>query len=171
MCAAGLLGLVTLSFSACGNGDGGANGEGWQYVAMGDSLAVGVLAERGYVERYRGAINADTGATVTVTNFAVNGWQSSDLLSSLTSDTRVRNALRSAQVITWDIGGNDLRAARLDFIRGTCGGADNQDCLRRAVEQFKSNWDAIVAEILSLRSPSNAILRTMDIYNPFVAVD
>jgi lysophospholipase L1-like esterase len=74
-------------------------------------------------------------------------------------------------VVTWDIGGNDLRAVRNEYIRGSCGGADNQDCLRQAVAQFKVNWDAIVAEILSLCDPSRTILRTMDIYNPFVDLD
>lgn len=50
-------------------------------------------------------------------------------------------------------------------------GPDNQDCLRRAVAQFKLNWDAIVAEVLALRDPNATILRTMDIYNPFVVLD
>jgi lysophospholipase L1-like esterase len=138
---------------------------------LGDSLAVGVLAQQGYVPRYQQHIQTDTGATVVVTNLGVNGWQSSDLLSALRTDTRFRAAVRVAQVVTWDIGGNDLRAVRNEFILGTCGGADNQDCLRHAVAQFKTNWDAIVAEILALRDPRSTILRTMDIYNPFVDLD
>ena len=53
----------------------------------------------------------------------------------------------------------------------TCGGTDNQDCLRTAVATFQTNGDAIVIELLKLRLPSKTILRTMDIYNPYVAAD
>ena len=165
-----LLGL--LSLAGCG-GDSSNESQNptWQYAALGDSLAVGILAQQGYVPRYQQHIQTDTGATVMLTNLGVNGWQSSDLLNALRNDTRFRAAVHSAQVVTWEIGGNDLLAVRREFISGTCGGADNQECLRQAVVQFKSNWDAIVAEILAQRDPRNTILRTMDIYNPFVAVD
>jgi lysophospholipase L1-like esterase len=164
--------LLAMTLSGCGGETSGEPPtETWQYVALGNSLAVGVLAERGYVPRYQQHIQADTGRTVVLTNLGVNGWQSADLLAALRGDARFRNAIRQAQVVTWEIGGNDLRAVRLDFIRGTCGGADGEDCLRRAVAQFKTNWDAIVAEILALRGGNPAILRTMDIYNPFVALD
>ena len=165
-----LLGL--LSLAGCG-GESSSDSQSptWPYAALGDSLAVGVLAEQGYVPRYQRNIQTDTGATVVLTNLGVNGWQSSDLLNALRNDTGFRAAILSAQVVTWDIGGNDLLAVRQEFIRGTCGGADNQECLRQAVAQFKVNWDAIVAEILAQRDPRNTILRTMDIYNPFVALD
>lgn len=39
------------------------------------------------------------------------------------------------------------------------------------VSTFQSNWDAITVEIISRRAPSNTILRTMDIYNPWVRAD
>jgi lysophospholipase L1-like esterase len=43
--------------------------------------------------------------------------------------------------------------------------------LRAAVSGFLTNWDSIVAEILALRSPATTIVRTMDVYNPFVGID
>ena len=46
---------------------------------------------------------------------------------------------------------------------------DNQECLRTAVESLEENWDAIIAEILSLRSTDNTIIRTAGIgYTPRV---
>jgi hypothetical protein len=39
------------------------------------------------------------------------------------------------------------------------------------VAKLKTNWDAITAEVLELRSTSNTIVRTMDIYNPYVRID
>jgi lysophospholipase L1-like esterase len=76
---------------------------------------------------------------------------------------------RLSQVVTWDIGGDDLLHAVNLFQHNQCGGADNQDCLRSAVKAFMRNWDAIVQQILALRDKNKTIIRTMDIYNPFVA--
>ncbi len=42
--------------------------------------------------------------------------------------------------------------------------ADNQDCLRKALEVYKTDTDAIIAEVVSLRSPSEALIRMRDNY-------
>ena len=143
----------------------------WDYVALGDSLATGFGAFTGYVPRYEAYIETDTGVAVTRTNLGQNGWTSSQLLSALRNDPTFRRATREAEIVTWNIGGNDLRAARNSYKNGTCGGADNQDCLRAGVAKLETNWDAITAEVLELRSTSNTIVRTMDIYNPYVRTD
>jgi lysophospholipase L1-like esterase len=143
----------------------------WDYVALGDSLATGYGAFKGYVPRYEAYIETDTGVAVTRTNLGRNGWTSSQLLSALRTDPTFRRATREAEIVTWNIGGNDLRAARNSYKNGTCGGADNQDCLRAGVAKLKTNWTAITAEVLELRSTSNTIVRTMDIYNPYVRTD
>jgi lysophospholipase L1-like esterase len=144
----------------------------WDYVALGDSLATGYGAfVKGYVPRYEAYVETDTGVAVTRTNLAQNKWTSSQLLSALSSDPTFRSATREAEIVTWNIGGNDLRAARSSYKKGTCGGVDNQDCLRASVATFKTNWTAITAEVLELRSTSDTIVRTMDIYNPYVRTD
>src|SRR5215217_1742330 len=143
----------------------------WDYVALGDSLATGFGAFRGYVPRYETHLETDTGVAVTRTNLGQNGWTSSQLLSALRSDPKFRRSTRGAEVVTWNIGGNDLRAARSSYKNKTCGGTDNQDCLRAAAARLEANWDAITAEVLSLRSTNNTIVRTMDIYNPYVRTD
>ncbi|MCS6938662.1 MAG: SGNH/GDSL hydrolase family protein [Roseiflexus sp.] len=73
--------------------------------------------------------------------------------------------------MTWDIGGNDLLRARDRYIAGTCGGLDNQQCLRDAITTFSGNWTAIVREIFALRGGRPTVYRTMDLYYPFVAQD
>jgi lysophospholipase L1-like esterase len=143
----------------------------WDYVALGDSLTTGFGAFKGYVPRYDAYIETDTGVAVTRTNLGRNGWTSSQLLSALRNDPTFRRATREAEIVTWNIGGNDLRAARNSYRKGTCGGDDNQGCLRAGVEKLKTNWDAITAEVLELRSTRNTIVRTMDIYNPYVRTD
>jgi lysophospholipase L1-like esterase len=143
----------------------------WKYTALGDSLAVGLWAAQGYVPRYRADIQTDTSATVGLTNLGKNGWTSSQLLNALKTNSTFRNAVAGSQVVTWDIGGNDFLHARERYKAKTCGGIDNQACIRSAVATFKSNWNAIIAEILNLRSPSDTIIRTMNLYNPYVNRD
>ncbi|HZH91940.1 MAG TPA: DUF4214 domain-containing protein [Pyrinomonadaceae bacterium] len=141
----------------------------WQYTALGDSLAAGLNdSQGGYVQRFRNYVQADTGRTVNLNNRGVSGATSEDLLRALRTDETLRAQIANSQIVTWNIGANDFQNAARSFQSGTCGGADNQDCLRAAVAAFKINWNAITAQILSLRSPSNTIIRTMDYYNPSV---
>lgn len=132
----------------------------WDYVALGDSLAAGVGAERGYVERYADHLRTDTGARVAVLNLGVSGQTSTELLESLREDRSMREALRGAEVITLNIGINDLGRAGEAHENGACGGVDNEECLRAAVEEVKGNWEEIVAEISGLRPAGNTIIRT-----------
>src|SRR5215212_6957736 len=82
----------------------------------------------------------------------------------------MRRALGAAEVVTFNIGINDLGHAGEAYESGVCGGGGNQDCLRAAVETLEENWGAILAELLSLRSTEITIIRTAGIgYTPRVA--
>ncbi len=155
--------LVTPAFAA--------HPTSWKYTALGDSLATGFGASRGYVPRYQDHIQRDTGTSVSLKNFGENGWKSGDLYNALRTNRTMRSSVSASRIVTWNIGGNDLRAARNLYKGATCGGADNQNCLRSTVNIFKTNWDGILTEILGLRSTSTTIIRTMDIYNPYVNED
>jgi lysophospholipase L1-like esterase len=79
----------------------------------------------------------------------------------------MRRALRGAEVVTYNIGINDLGQARASHEAGTCGGARGERCLRVAVKDFEANWDEITREILSLRSSDETIIRTAGLgYTP-----
>ena len=141
----------------------------WDYVALGDSLAVGIGARSGYVDRYASHIRTDTGARVNVVNLGQSGQTSSQLLHALRSDPSMHRALSGAEVITFNIGINDLGHAGEAYRNGTCGGDNNDECLRTAVATFEENWDAVIAELLSLRSTGDTIIRTAGIgYTPRV---
>ena len=142
----------------------------WNYVALGDSLAAGTGAQHeGYVDRYAAYIDDDTGARVSVTNLGRNGQTSSELLYNLRNDPSWRRAVGEADVLTVNIGINDLGHASEAYVGGACGGTDNQDCLRKAVQTVEVNWNAIVAELLGLRSISDTIIRSAGLgYTPFL---
>ena len=142
----------------------------WQHTALGDSLAAGIDDQQGggYVPRYRNHVQQETQVTVTLVNRGVPGWTSDDLLNALRTDQSLRAQVASSRVVTFNIGGNDVLNALQRYQAGTCGGADNQQCFGETVARFKSNWNAIIAQILSLRSTQDTVVRTMDIYNPVV---
>jgi lysophospholipase L1-like esterase len=154
-----------LSYSAAGQ-------EQWRYTALGDSLATGYTSPTGgYVLRYKNGIQADTGAAVLLSNYGFNGRSSSGLLNALRTDLAMQMSVNQSNVITWDIGLNDFMNARNSYKNKKCGGSDNQDCLRSMVASFKTNWTGIISEITFRASPMTAVIRTMDIYNPWVKAD
>jgi lysophospholipase L1-like esterase len=187
-CAGGLLGVAlvvlipfgVLLVSGCSANEGISEGTSeeittttdpppyWNYVALGDSLAAGTGASyEGYVDRYAAYLEDDTGARVSVTNLGRNGQTSSELLYALRNDPSWRRTCGEADIITINIGINDLGRAAEAYENGTCGGTDNQDCLRAAVQTVEGNWNSIIAELLSLRSTSDTIIRAAGLgYTP-----
>jgi lysophospholipase L1-like esterase len=141
------------------------------YVAFGDSLATGYGATYGYVYRYAAVLGMDTGAEVNVNDLGMDGLTSAQLRAAVENEQGARDAIEQSDVVTINIGANDLMQARLRYKAGYCGGADNQDCLRQTVADFRANWDAILTIVTGLRSPDEAIIRVTDFYNPFVDLD
>lgn len=141
------------------------------YTVLGDSIAAGLFAQRPYDRRYAETIQTTSGTQVSITNLGRIAWTGTQLLDALRTNAAFRRSVTQARVLTWNIGGNELQDARLLYRSGRCGGADNQECLRTTTARFKQNWDAILVEILALSQPAETALRTMDMYNPFVAED
>lgn len=170
------LALFVLAPGAGSLPQAGAATATWKYTALGDSLSTGAFApsNKGFVYVYGSYLNADTGASVTIDNDGANGWTSDSLVWALSAggDPMGWQAdCLGSNVITVEIGGNNFRKARDAYRAKRGGGADNLDGFRQAVAAFRSDFSGIVWSILQKRSKSNTIIRTMDGYNPFVAVD
>ncbi len=138
----------------------------WNYVALGDSITF-EPASQGLIDRYAQMLEADLGVKVNLHNWTKASDDSSALLKRLQSDSDLRQALQDADVITFEIPWGVVNEPVQSFEGITlraCGGADNQDCLRQAFGTYETDTDAIVAEIVSLRSPTQALIRTMDTY-------
>ena len=50
-------------------------------------------------------------------------------------------------------------------------GSTTRTASEASVAKLETNWDDITAEVLELRSTKPTIVRTMDIYNPYIRTD
>jgi lysophospholipase L1-like esterase len=141
----------------------------FQYTALGNSIAFGVGASfnvndtenhgYGYVYYFRDFLSTIFPCTNLI-NRAQPGFTSSNLLQQLqNNDPVTRQAVKKADLITINIGGNDLLEC-LSQPPSTLG-----TCLSTTVATFAQNWTLILKEIRkSIRS--HAEIFVMTVYNP-----
>lgn len=149
---------------------------GGTYIALGDSLAVGVgasaPARNGYVGRVASALPG-----LTLRSLAIGGETSSSFIAggqlALAIDA-IEGADPAAALVTLDIGGNDL--LRLLWTE-PCASSPASDGCRQlvltTVMQFEENYRRIVADLteaLARRAPS-ARLAVVTYFNPFSGTD
>jgi hypothetical protein len=134
----------------------------WDYVVLGDSVA------STFPRHYADHIEADLGVEVTMHYWNRSDQSSAAMLRDLRDHEDLRSDIREAEVVTFFVSPKHLQWPAMDYDAGTCGGSDNQDCLREALALLKADTDAIIAEILSLRSTDDTIIRAMTYYNPRV---
>lgn len=143
-------------------------------VALGNSITfVGIVNPRGWLNQYQQDFNARFQTGSTIVDLSTTAITSQQLLDRIQNDSSARSQISAARIVTLEIGYNDFLQNRGSHQDGSCGGADNQDCLRSMVSTFDSNWDTIVSQIESLTtsSPQRAAIRAFDIYYSVAAVD
>src|SRR5689334_2359850 len=84
-----------------------------KYVAMGDSLAIGLITlGSGYVNQYCSWLLKNRYPQgIDLVNLGTSGWKSGDILKALQENQHYMNAVQSADILTLDVGGNDLLGA------------------------------------------------------------
>lgn len=135
----------------------------WDYVALGDSITFEMI----YL--YAAILEQDLGVKIELHGWSVGDDHSSSFLERLQSDERLRQDQHETEVITFEIPIKGWEYAIRKFENGSpgaCGGVDNQDCLREILDIYITDTEEIIAEIVSLRSPSEALIRKQDIYQP-----
>jgi lysophospholipase L1-like esterase len=147
----------------------GCGGKKWDYVALGDSTPDGYGVGYSYVDYYAEFIEEDMEVGVEIHNFSRSGETTSMMLERVRGDEDIRAAIRDAEVITIWTGWNDLKKPLSRFRDETCGGEDNLECIREAVEALNGNIDAALDEIVALTSPQRTLIRIGDVGIPFVA--
>jgi lysophospholipase L1-like esterase len=138
---------------------------GWTYVALGDSWTQSPCG-KSYVAYYADHIEADLGFKVRALNEGKGGsvtgmFSSDELLSALRSDKQLQNEISGAKVVTFLIGGN--------IAVGTVVNPGVTD-IQKALAPWRAVFDAVIDEILSLRSTSDTIIRAIDYPNPWVSL-
>ncbi|MFJ5714308.1 SGNH/GDSL hydrolase family protein [Neobacillus sp. NPDC093127] len=139
-------------------------------AALGDSITFGLYLEAGQVQASPNAFpSLIAGGKFNVSNFGVPGLTSSQLLAGFDADPRVKPALQSANVITLNIGNNDIMlAADLKKIIENQTPVDPIELLPKvtaAATQLGVNLQAIVGKIRQQNQTAPIIL--YNLYNPF----
>jgi lysophospholipase L1-like esterase len=137
-----------------------------EYVALGDSLSVGVgtpLFTKGFVELYERCAEEDLNKRVDVDKFARVGATTEEVLRLLDSSC-VQRAIKQADIITITAGGNDLIRAAKNYLQ-------NQDIevLASSLKTSIINLTAIIQKLdeLILECEGSFIVRLTNLYNPF----
>lgn len=86
-------------------------------------------------------------------------WEPVEILENLRSNEGLRELVRDAEIITFDFHLEFLNAPEAKYTGKTCGGDDNQDCLREALAKEKENVIAILDLLTELRQGSPVLLR------------
>jgi lysophospholipase L1-like esterase len=150
----------------------------WNYVALGDSWPEGAHCGgcRTFAGLWADDLAVSTGRRIVLTDLTGSrepdvgeGETSASLLSSLRTSPVTRDAIKSADIILISTGPNELGMAYEPSKAGTCGGADEADCIRALGRLWKANFDAILTEIETLRQGRPTAIRLVDAANPFVS--
>ncbi|MDC0760119.1 GDSL-type esterase/lipase family protein [Brevibacillus sp. AG] len=129
-------------------------------VALGDSLTRGAgdANGQGYVGLVRQALEKKSGQSITFTNLAINGQESSELLKQM-SQEQVKKLLAEADLILFTIGGNDL-------FRQTGGlYTIEKEKVTTALNQLAVNYEEILKQIRSVNKTATIVYTSL--YNPF----
>jgi lysophospholipase L1-like esterase len=143
------------------------------YVALGDSWPQGdhCAGCRTFAAQYADRIQSLTGRHVSYVD--LNGPPATDsatLLASLKTNADVRASVAKADVVLIATGPNEMEPAFEPSKAGTCGGADNADCIRALGATWSKNFDMILTEIRSIRGDRGTAIRLVDAANPFLSV-
>lgn len=154
--------------------------EPWTLVVVGDSIPFNSKDDCffnciSFADRYATALSEATGHSVKVQNLSQhNGLQIDGLLEELTTDTKRRDALASADIIIVGIAHND---AAMNSNDDPCDGpnSDNPDwskytatCASEAAEMFRPKFESVFAQIVAMRAGKPTIFRTINRYNDWI---
>lgn len=139
------------------------------YVALGDSLTVGVGASfltPGFVGRYVRLTEKKLDRRIFTDIFVKSGIETSGVLDIVRSESLHRKITR-ANIITISAGGNDLIQASKDFIE-----SGDQAEIAQSVKECHSNMMKIMAMIHELKKDCGVpfIIYLLNLYNPLSQV-
>ena len=130
----------------------------WSVVALGDSVPHGSNCGcTPYPELTGADLAAPPERPVTVTNDAVGGFTTGDVLRQLTSDAAVIDEVRTSDVVEIEVGANDVGYS------GTCG--TSVACYQPTVPAVEKNLAAIVARAHELTAGRRVLIVLLDYWS------
>ncbi len=143
------------------------------YVALGDSIATGTIYSgkkiTTYVTYFHQYLKAENpGANVNLQNFSTDGDRTNELLSKILNNTSgIVDAIKSADVITISIGGNNLMQAAKDSraLGGYNFNKINTEVAQQGMIDFAGQFPQIIDKIKEY-NPSAKII-VMSVFNPY----
>lgn len=151
--------LVTPSSDQNING----NSNGYTLLALGDSLTRGTgdSKGKGYIGYLMDHLKATTKTPIHLTNLAINGQTSSELLKQM-QQPEVKQLIEAANVIVFTIGGNDL------FNGGQNLTDFSAEQVQKEEQSYLANLKTIYKEMR--RTNNKATIFHVGLYNPFGAI-
>lgn len=136
-------------------------------VALGDSVPAGAACScTPFPDLYGSLLGRRTGASVGVTNEAVNGLDTLGLLAQL-QQPRVSAAVGRADVVLVTIGANDFSERHDDVVEGLCTVGIAIDCVDDELGAMRANLTTILRDIRSLRQGQPTSLLVTGYWNVF----
>jgi hypothetical protein len=169
---------VAITLVACGDTGGQAAGTAtptptastarWDYVVLGDSAFQTPDESATVADAQARLIKRDVGADVKVEWYYYPGTTSARILYELRFNESLREAIRSAEVVLFDIPVGQLKEEvpwdDSAYVALPGSAARYRRGMARMFPDYRRDAEAIVAEITSLRSPSEASIRAIDVW-------
>lgn len=135
------------------------------YVALGDSLSVGVgksIFAPSFVSRYWRQSEKILKLPIKLSVFAKVGYETSDLVQLL-KDQHIKSAIKKAQIITITVGGNDLIEAGRAYQTHR-----NKERLYKDYLTCKQNFSKIICSVHEIKGETDDhyIIRIPNFYSP-----
>ena len=87
-----------------------------------------------------------------------------NLLARLKSTAELRDAIRSADLITIELGVNQIARAAYQMTPNGCGSKDGSACVKTAEKVFEKSYGALLTQLTQLRPASKAAYRLLTAY-------
>lgn len=130
--------------------------ETWNYLVLGG--ATQEYATK-FPEAYAAFIEKDQRVIVEMDYYT--GYSPGWILDQMDASQNLKDLIVNADVITFDWDPGATSAAEYSFLQGTCGGNDNQDCLRADYQEAKDEWIAMLDKMIALRNGNTSGMRQL----------
>jgi hypothetical protein len=176
-----LIAIAALFAAACGGSSGPVTTSAaatpspstpqWNYVVIGDSALCGP-DDLTVADTQARLIKRDVGAEATVDWYFFPGSTSADVLDQLRYSESLREAIRSAEVVLFDIPEGQIKETcpwdMMDYRPRRAGPERWRKSLERMLVDYRRDAKDIVNEIVSLRSPDEASIRALVVWQMFL---